>query len=339
MITYLHHYPMDGKPGQKWLQKPMNMDHSNCGYYSDRIYDLHSSTKRFYIATFGYEKSWPECNTYDRIIGRYTLHFVFEGKGTFNGQPIHAGQMFIAPHHKPYTIIQDKHSPLTLSWIGISGTELDNQLSLWHLADLPEIITIQNMEKIRTIFIDTIYGQHPYENMEMLLFSSLFKILALCNIKGNASPIVDDSHANTYFSEVMSYIDTHYAENINVRDIAHHVHISEPHLRRICTLVSNQSPQDLIAQKRLNVAKSMLVNTNASIEEIALLVGFSSHNAFSKFFTKKRGVSPQAYRLKKIEERKKNAKAIASTEANWRTDYEKTLIQLMKEKKNENGEI
>ena len=79
------------------------MDASNCGYYSDRIFNAHNSASRFYVATFGYAKAWKEHNTHERQIDRYTVHFVFSGCGTFNGQPIKAGQMFFAPQNQKYT--------------------------------------------------------------------------------------------------------------------------------------------------------------------------------------------------------------------------------------------
>ena len=199
---------------------------------------------------------------------------------------------------------------------------------------MPKIVDFQNVEAIRTIFIDTIYGKHSDEDIEMLLFSAYYKVMSLCNIVTKPAPIFDEPRTELYFSEIMTYIDTHYAEKINIRDISHHVHISESHLRHICMMASNTSPQELIAQKRFNVAKSMLANTAASIEEIALFVGFSSQSALSKFFTKKSGMSPQAYRLKKQEERRQNAENIIQTEGNWREDEERQIQKIREERDN-----
>ena len=174
MIAYLHHYPVGDKIESKYFHSPIPRDYSNCGYYSDRIYNMHGETKRFYIATFGYEHAWKEHNTYEREIARYTIHFVFGGRGTFNGQQISAGQMFITPPMQKYTIIQDSVSPLTFGWIALSGTELENQLSLLHLTDLPMISTFQNVERIHELFIDTVYGDHGNLNLELIMFSSFY---------------------------------------------------------------------------------------------------------------------------------------------------------------------
>ena len=218
MIVYLHHYPIGDsiKSGAKWFHEPMPIDCSNCGFYSDRIFNMHGATKRFYVATFGYTKAWKEHNTYDRIIDRYTVHFVFEGKGTFNGNPVSAGQMFIAPQNKKYTIIQDPNQPMTLAWFAFSGTELENQLSLLHFPDEFTIIPFQNVDKIKEVFLDTVYGPNSTFDLEMLLLSSCYKILALCNMYKDTISASEDTREARYFSDIASYINTHYSENISV---------------------------------------------------------------------------------------------------------------------------
>ena len=99
MIFYLHQSP--SKTGKEMENKrsltPIPMDNEKCGFFGDRIYNAHNSTARFYVVTFGYSQAWTEANIYDRLIDRYTIHFVFKGKGFFNGQPISAGQMFFVP--------------------------------------------------------------------------------------------------------------------------------------------------------------------------------------------------------------------------------------------------
>ena len=336
MIAYLHHYPMgDGiKSGAKWFHDPMPIDCSNCGYYSDRIYNMHGSTKRFYVATFGYTKAWKEHNTYDRVIDRYQVHFVFEGKGTFNGVPVQAGQMFIAPQNKKYTIIHDSNHPMTLAWFAFSGTELENQLSLLHLPDSFTIVPFQNMDKIKEVFLDTVYGPYSTLDLEMLMLSSCYKVLALCNIFNCEPNNTEDSREARYFSDIVSYINSNYAQNITVSDIANHVHISPSYLYRICTQISQKSPQDLINEKRISVAKSFLSNSNASIGEISMFLGFSNPNSFSNFFKKHCVVSAQEYRQQQSEKRKQKEENIIRTEASWRADEERRIANLSKEKNN-----
>jgi AraC-like DNA-binding protein len=46
----------------------------------------------------------------------------------------------------------------------------------------------------------------------------------------------------------------------------------------------------------LEKAKSLLVNPDYSINEIAYMLGFEYPQSFSKFFKKKTGISPTIYR-------------------------------------------
>lgn len=326
MIVYLHHFPRKGQVhGLKYFHNPMPMDYSNCGYYSDRIFNMHSATKRFYIATFGYNKSWNELNTYDRVINRFTLHFVFEGKGSFNGQPVQAGNVFIAPQKEKHTIIQDKNEPMTYGWIGLSGTELENQISLLHLSEMPMITTFQNIDVIHKIFLDTIYTEHPNVDLESYLFAKFHEIMAYCNPVVQQSTSQEDLRVDLYFSEILNYIETNYSKAITVSDIAKAVHISSSYIHRICKQKADSTPIDLVNKKRMSVAKSMLSNSEASIGEISLFVGFSNPNAFSKFFTKHCGISAQAFRQQQIEKRKQNTEIILLTEDSWRADEERRL--------------
>lgn len=304
MIFYMHQYPADND--DHFLIKrsltPLPMDASNCGYYSDRIFNAHNSASPFYVTTFGYAKAWKEHNTYDRQIDRYTVHFVYSGCGTFNGQPIKAGQMFFAPQNQKYTIINNEKTPLEFSWIALSGTELENQIRLIQLPSKPIITFFQNVEKIRQIFLDTLYGELIDLNRELFLCSKFYEVLSLSNVINKPYPMPINQHSDIYYSKIISYINSHYSENIQASDIANHVHISLTYLRKICRVKSNSTPQELITGKRLNVAKGLLANDTSSIEEISSLVGFANVGAFSKCFKKNCGVSPLFYRKAKREE-------------------------------------
>ena len=297
MIFYLHFHPgKDSETVCKRSLSPIPMDDGNCGYYADRLYNEHNSATKFYVATFGYAKNWKENNVHERQIDRYTLHFVFSGRGTFNGNPISAGQMFLAPQNQKHTIINDPKNPLEFSWIALSGTDLEHQLDLIPLPNKPTIALYQNQEKIRQIFLNTIYGELVDLNRELYLCSKFYEVLAHSNVINKPFPLPTNRHSDIYYSKIISYINSHYAENLTVSDIAKHIHISTNHLRRICHEKSNLTPQMLITSKRINVAKVLLANDTSSIEEIASMVGFANVGAFSKCFKKMCGISPLQFR-------------------------------------------
>ena len=318
MIYYLNQSPSKTGKGvdHKRSLSPIPMNDQKMGVFGDRIYNAHNSNAKFYVATFGYAKAWTGMDVYDRRIDRYTVHFVFDGAGTFNGEAVSAGQMFFAPQTQKYTIINDETTPLRFAWIAISGTELENQLEILQLPKSPLITTFQHADLIEQIFIDTIYKEHPEHNIELYLLSQLYDVLSLSNINARPEFATSSDRTDSYFSQIMTFINTHYADGIKVTDVANHAHISVPYLRRICAAKAGKPPQELIEEKRLKVARTLLANDNSTIEEIASLIGFVDTATFSKSFKRNCGIAPLAYRKQKNEEKNQQVHKIEQTENN-----------------------
>lgn len=308
MIFYYHQHPSEQTNNvvEKRSFAPLPMDYGACGFYSDRIFNAHNSESPFYVATFGYAKSWSTNNVIDRKVDRYTIHFVFDGKGTFNGQPISAGQMFFAPQNQKYTIINDENAPLVFSWIALSGTQLENQLRLFRLTNEAAVTVFKNCEDIRNIFLNTIYESHQSVNLEMYLIAKMHEILSFSYVVNRSFAMPANQQSDIYYTNIISFINDNYSKDITIGDIAKHVHISPTYVRQICREKADSSPAKIISQKRLNVAKALLANDNSSIEEISSLVGFANIYSFSNFFKKNAGLSPTAYR-KLMQEKKRLA--------------------------------
>ncbi|MGB7538923.1 MAG: substrate-binding domain-containing protein [Anaerolineales bacterium] len=99
--------------------------------------------------------------------------------------------------------------------------------------------------------------------------------------------------------KAMVYIHEHYAESIGREDAAHYVGVSEGYLSRCFTQETGLSLIQYLARYRIQQAKQLLVSGDLSITDIAVKVGFSDGNYFSRAFRKEVGMSPLAYRRKR----------------------------------------
>jgi transcriptional regulator GlxA family with amidase domain len=63
------------------------------------------------------------------------------------------------------------------------------------------------------------------------------------------------------------------------------------------------SPQEYLMQYRMDKAREMLLESDISIQEIALRVGYDNALTFSKIFKSYYNLSPANYRREKREER------------------------------------
>ncbi|MGA7271824.1 MAG: helix-turn-helix transcriptional regulator [Acidimicrobiia bacterium] len=90
--------------------------------------------------------------------------------------------------------------------------------------------------------------------------------------------------------------DTHYAEPLTVADLARAAHLSPAHFSRSFREAFGESPHRYLLTRRLERAAALLRNTDRSITEICLMVGWSSLGSFSASFRRMFGVSPREYR-------------------------------------------
>jgi AraC-like DNA-binding protein len=77
--------------------------------------------------------------------------------------------------------------------------------------------------------------------------------------------------------------------------------LSPNHFLRTFKQAFAQTPHQFVTQLRLERAKRLLAQTSRSVTEICATVGFESLGSFSWLFTRRVGMSPEAYRRRKMQ--------------------------------------
>ena len=96
--------------------------------------------------------------------------------------------------------------------------------------------------------------------------------------------------------KAMAYIHEHYAKSISRHEIAQFVSIAEDHLTFCFRQELGTTPIEYLQRYRVNQAKRLLKESERSITEIALEVGFSDSSYFSRIFRRITGMSPETFR-------------------------------------------
>lgn len=97
----------------------------------------------------------------------------------------------------------------------------------------------------------------------------------------------------TRFNEL---IEKRFREEQSVADYARRLHTSESRLRTATLAATGQSPLQLIHARILLEAKRQLHYTDSPISEIAYALGFDDPAYFTRFFSRRAGLSPRAFR-------------------------------------------
>ena len=91
-------------------------------------------------------------------------------------------------------------------------------------------------------------------------------------------------------------MDRAYAESLDVRSVAAIAHISEAHFSRRFRAVFGETPHRYLQRRRVERSMFLLRETDRSITDICLDVGFGSLGTFSRTFREIVGETPSAYR-------------------------------------------
>lgn len=102
--------------------------------------------------------------------------------------------------------------------------------------------------------------------------------------------------SESIIDKAKQYILEHYKEEITRNDVAASVFLTPEYLAKMFKAETGIVIKDYINQCRIEQAKEMLRNSDASVSMIASEVGFDNFSYFSTIFKKLTGASPQSFR-------------------------------------------
>ena len=100
-----------------------------------------------------------------------------------------------------------------------------------------------------------------------------------------------------YVSPVIKEIETKFADNLTLEDLARKIYISPQYLARLFRRFTGTSPYAYLQAVRLNHAKELLVNRpDLEIQHIGYLIGIPNPSHFIAVFKKETGYTPLKFR-------------------------------------------
>ena len=91
-------------------------------------------------------------------------------------------------------------------------------------------------------------------------------------------------------------VDREYARPLDVAALARVAHASPAHFSRRFKAAYGETPHQYVLTRRVERAQELLRNTDTSVTDICLEVGFQSLGSFSSAFHRVAGMTPTAYR-------------------------------------------
>jgi AraC family transcriptional activator of pobA len=121
---------------------------------------------------------------------------------------------------------------------------------------------------------------------------------------GSPAPVRQTvSGRSQIFERFSELVDQHFPEHWSVSKFAETLGVTEDHLHTICTREAGRGPLAIVHARLIETARVRLETSVVPIEQIAGRLGFTDAGYFNRFFKKRVGVSPGAYRRRMIAQR------------------------------------
>jgi AraC-like DNA-binding protein len=243
------------------------------------------------------DPSWDK--SADAIDQCYKLYFVRDGEAhlTLKDQAdvaVRAGQAYFIPGYR--LVRQRCHTSLDVDWLHFVPDSLYlsflmshiPRVHAWPLDSLAHWATIYgDIERLfaeRTIWLDY--------RVQAMVLDMISRVLQQYNFThmGAVDPIFEQ------LQPAIAYMDANLADNPSLSRIARVVHLAPNYFHQKFTRTFQMTPLAYMLQKRLNLARQLLLGTDLTLEKIAMRSGFQSPFYLSRMFKKRYHVCPSAFR-------------------------------------------
>ena len=138
-------------------------------------------------------------------------------------------------------------------------------------------------------------GEASYvTNLQLLLFE-LFISIAECALCDRNKRNYGAIHVN----KAIRYINSHFKDsNLSITEVAQALCLNKTYLQKMFKRVMDVTIYTYINQLRINEARQILEQTDTSLIDIAVAIGFNNRQNFYSVFKKYTGLSPDQFRKK-----------------------------------------
>ena len=231
----------------------------------------------------------------------YLIHYCLSGKGKYhvNGKIYEIGKgdaFLIMPNVITY-YQADNDNPWTYVWIGFDGTKAKPYLSRCNLDSNNLVIHSDNINELKEIVTSMLnHNKLSYSN-EFFIQGKLFEFFSYLSKSADVPYKKEKSKDNNlYVNKAMEYIINNYQNVVNVNEIADYLSLNRSYLTTIFKKALKVSPQEFLLMYRMKKAMELLMNTDYTINQIAISCGYSNQLSFCKAFHKFQGLSPREFR-------------------------------------------
>jgi len=161
----------------------------------------------------------------------------------------------------------------------------------WRVFEISNVSAIDVLLKKMLHVLKTNYYYSGHQCSAML-YQFLLELNRYVNLQ--SSP--NESYKLKQLQPVIDYIDNNYMEEIELKQLSDVIGLSPQYLCRLFKDCLNLRPFEYLARKRIQEAKTLLLEEKFTINEIARTVGYNDCSYFCAVFKRHEMLSPAEFR-------------------------------------------
>ncbi|WP_044748188.1 response regulator transcription factor [Bacillus alveayuensis] len=114
---------------------------------------------------------------------------------------------------------------------------------------------------------------------------------------------IQESTRSSAIRDAIRFIHENLHKPFSLRDVSMYVHLNASYLSVLFKEETNMTFSEYVTRCRLQKAKSLLITTDLSIEEIAEKIGYQTAKYFIKLFKEFEGITPHQFRKDNLKKR------------------------------------
>lgn len=267
---------------------------------SSRLFFLDAAGDEGFQVVFGGFESCVADYRIDRTdFPWYCLEFVSRGAGTLclagASEELRPGSFFLYGPGLPHQIKSSAESPLVKYFVGFTGGGVQEFLERYEIS-AGFISRCLKGEPIRRAF-DTLIDRGVRKSGSARPLCALITQQLLLMCRDDATDLAKtDSLAFASYSRVKQFIEREYLQLRKLEEIAKACELDGPYLCRLFARFHDESPYQFLTRLRMVHASRILLESAATVKEVAAMLGFNDAFHFSRVFKSVHHAPPSRFR-------------------------------------------
>ena len=231
---------------------------------------------------------------YRHMHNNIEIHLITKGEGIFNIEgaetEVSTYDLMIIPPHFYHVFNVNKSYPYERI---VFNFPIDYyEIDIGKLSEKPLIVNLSNHLEILESFKKIVEASNTLNANDFEKILHLYVQIILIELKNTAFENGMSKSVNRLTASILSFIDDHIAEPLDVTTIASSLYVSKSHLQNTFYKSMKIGLKTYIIQKKMDAAHIML-NDGMYALEVAKKLGYTTYSTFYKSYMKIYGVPPK----------------------------------------------